>query len=503
MKRVLFGIILFSLLICAFSLNAYAKEAYIEEIPSNLKAENEAPVYFVVFEGEEYYVGGSTINGLNVETISAELSRLGISNVGGNTQYLIKYVFPSTMGESTVTTVDFNGGIKRSEYFKSFCGAYVLPSTVVNITDMNDCTAQLRSIDFGENNKIAVIPYCFASRSGNLREIKNFPKNLDIIEEQAFSGCGDAFSGELYINATSIKRKAFDNAIGIKVTGIVFGPKVNNIATEAFSTRELNKGSSGVKYIEFQGDITQITGIVNSAENQGAFYFKSGSQRNAYSSLVCIILSNPAQANCQGKTLQDYLPNVFFNSQSSNGGNPVMPKHNYGEYEVFYESYFKPGTMTSVCLDCENKMLGERLDPLFVDLGYSYSLVGDPSITYSIFVNYGAVSFFNARIKDNQKIREYGLLVANKELVGDSTFNEDMTEKTGAIHINFNMFGSNAYIDIKVINLVGEKNGVSYDYTDRELVLTAYCIVDGKALYLDDGEMKSTLGQGITYNSVK
>jgi hypothetical protein len=96
---------------------------------------------------------------------------------------------------------------------------------------MNDCSDQLRSIDFGKNNGITVIPYYFANRASRLREIKNFPTNLDVIDECAFSGCDLAFHGEMYINATTIKRKAFENAIGLDVTGIVFGPNVKNMAT--------------------------------------------------------------------------------------------------------------------------------------------------------------------------------------------------------------------------------------------------------------------------------
>ena len=89
-------------------------------------------------------------------------------------------------------------------------------------------------------------------------------KYLTSIEESAFAHC-ERLEGVLYINAVTIKKKAFDNGI-VNVDGIIIGKDTVNIATEAFSTLEKKNGSKNVKFIEFQGDVTKMN-IVASANN--------------------------------------------------------------------------------------------------------------------------------------------------------------------------------------------------------------------------------------------
>ena len=500
MKKFLLSLTLVLVLACSLALMINAKEAYIEEIPSNLRAENDTAKYFVVFEGEEYYTGGATINGLNNDNIKAELDRLGVASVGK--EYLTKLVFPNTLNGVSVERVDFDTGVKKNTYFNNTCGAYVLPEGVKAVTNMNDCSGQLRSIDFGKNNTITTIPYCFANKASNLREVKNFPTNLDVIDEYAFSGCDLAFHGEMYVNATTVKRKAFENAIGLDVTGIVFGPRVKNMQTEAFGTRE-KAGSINVKYIEFQGDITQITGIVASGDNVGAFYFEKGTQRNQYSSLVHIVLSNPAQADCLGKTFQDYLPRVYFNQASMNGGNIVVPSHTYLDSLVSYDNFFDYGSENSTCSDCGYTLSGKILNPIFVDRGYSCSQIGSCSIAFSVYIDYEALDYYNKHVSEENRIESYGLLAANKELVGNSAFDEMGQDKKGTVSASFNTFGQRSYVDIKVNNLKGVNvNGEDFDYTGKELFITAYCVVNGGVVYLDNGKMSDTLNTTVSYDSI-
>ena len=500
MKKIILTVVMVAILALSFALLVSAAGADIVDIPANLKSADDAKTKFVVFEGTEYYTfEGTTVSNLNNGAIKAELERLGVTSFGSSTPYLAKYIFPTyTPSGEKVTKVEFDSGVKKNDYFKNgACGAFVLPEYVTTITNINDHTSQIRSVDFGKNNTISEIPFYFLNNASNLREVLNFPTELDKIGEFAFSCCNLAFQGEMYINATNVGNKAFNNAIGLGVTGIVFGPRTKNMASESFSTLE-RSGSKNVRYIEFQGDVTQITGIIASGDNVGAFYFEKGTQRNAYSGLVCIILSNPAQADCAGKTFQDYLPNVYFNPQSKNGGNPVMPSHSYGEATVSYKNFFASGSLSSSCVDCGCTMDGVKLDPLFVDLGYSCSQVGSPSITYCISINYGAIEYFNANVSVEKVLGEYGIVIANKELVGNTAFNEDLTEKKGAYKASFNLFGDNAYVEFKVINLVGE----GYDYTDKELFLTTYFVINGEVSYYDGGKMTTTLTDSVTYNSV-
>ena len=496
MKKIILTLAVAMIALCAFVVTVGAQSAYTEEIPEILKTENDQAEYFVVFKGEEYYTGAASINGLNDSAIKAELDRLGISL---GSKYLAKYIFPEKMGDATVTKIDFNGGIKRNGYFSNACGAVVLPSTTNTVTDLNDCAGQLRLFDFGENNSITIIPSYFLGSATRLARLENFPAKLKVIEGNAFLRCS-AMKGELYINAETIKYKAFDNGIGLGVTGIVFGPDVKNIEGEAFSTRE-HSGSSNVKYIEFQCDITQLN-ITESGSNTGAFYFASGSQRNPYSGLVHIILSNPAQADCAGKTFQDYLPKVYFNANSASVGNPVAPTHNYGDAKIEYDSFFASGAMSKSCKDCEKSLTGASLDPIFNSLGYSCTKVGAPSLVFGIRINYQALEFYNSNVSNELKISEYGLLAANKELVGDCAF-DGTVAKRGTINANLMAHTTkNTIADIKITGLQGENNGVPFNHTDKELYLTAYVIVNGQVLYLDGNAQSATLSNAVTFNGL-
>lgn len=496
MKKIILTLAVALIALCAFVVTVGAQSAYIEEIPEILKTENDQAEYFVVFKGEEYYTGAASINGLNDGAIKAELDRLGISL---GSKYLAKYIFPEKMGETTVAKIDFNGGIKRNGYFSNACGAVVLPSTTKEVTDMNESAWQLRLLDFGKDNQITVIPYRFLGCATKLAKMENFPAHLTEISKQAFYKC-EGFKGELYVNAETIRFKAFENGIGLGVTGIVFGPDVKNIENEAFGTRE-SSGSINVQYIEFQCDITQLN-IVDSQENVGAFYFASGSQRNPYSGLVHIILSNPAQADCTGKTFQDYLPKVYFNANSASVGNPVAPTHNYGDAKIEYGSFFASGAMSKSCKDCDKSLTGASLDPIFNSLGYSCTKVGAPSIVFGIRIDYQALEFYNSNVSDEFKISEYGLLAANKELVGDCAF-DGTVAKRGTINANLMAHTTkNTIADIKITGLQGENNGVSFNHTDKELYLTAYVIVNGQVLYLDGNAQSATLSNTVTFNGL-
>ena len=388
MKKVLFVALMATLLVCAFALIVGAENAYIEAIPEELRFGSDDPAqYFVVFDGAEYVkVENDKIYDFDSDKIKAQLDALGVT-VG--TTHLLKVIFPEEINGTVIKTVDFNNSIKRNGYFSS-CGMVVLPSTMTTVTDMNNNASQLRAIDFSSTSGLKELPYLFAGNAEKLRKMYNFPTALDTIAKQAFSGC-NGFNGELYVNATTILFKAFENGIGLDVTGIVFGPRVTNIDNEAFGTRE-KPGSKNVKYIEFQNDITQMS-IADSYDNHGSFYFLGGSQRYPYSSLTCIILSNPAQADCDGKTFQDYFPKVYFNEASKTVGNPVYSTHGYGEKAVSYASFFANGTMSATCQRCAKSESGTALDPIFKSLGYSCNVAGTPSITFGMKIDYEALDF--------------------------------------------------------------------------------------------------------------
>ena len=429
-------ILLFIALICLFAISSSAKEAELEEIPAHLKGSNDQAQYFIVFDGEEYYKNSAAprefeLYGLNTETIAAQIATLStkqgedIESLLG-TKYLTKFIFPETMGENKaeITYLYLNhSDLKFKRYFNGVCGAIVIPSTVTQIGDMNDTTSQLRSIEFPVDTKITAIPECFARYAEKLREVKNFPRYLPGgISSQAFCNCYYAFSGELYLNATNINNKAFDNALS-QVTGITFGPLTTTLANESLSIGAEKKLGSQIKYLEFECDITKLNINVSDNSCHGAFYFglTSGSPREPLANLECIILSHPAQAKTPaGTTFQSFFTyDVYFNTSAEN---IVTTSHNWGSTTMNYESYKDNGVKSTICQDCE-KAQTTTLPAIFSPIGYSTRDNGT-GILCDYKVNVAALAEYNSYLgKGNELV--FGIILANANTFGDSFIGAD------------------------------------------------------------------------------
>ncbi len=423
MKKLLFSLIL-GLIIC-FSLIFTTNAASItfEPIPDDLKHSDDPETLnqFVVIADEAFYVGsGSTINNLNTEAIAAAFTEAGISVNDLGVKYLTKFIIPDTYNGQTVTYADVNNNkaFKGSVYFKNVAGYVKFPSNVLTINDMNDATSNLRCIDFGENNNISVIPGSLANAAGKLKRLLNMPDNLTKIGSQAFRNCrslsGD-MEGVLYINASTIENKAFDNAL-MNVNAIIFGENVSSLAAESFSVGELN--SVGVKYIEFKGNVENINfSKCEEGTYNGAFYFhpNSGSQRKPYSNLTCIILSHPdnqAKITEGTTTFRDFQPNVYFKS----GDNLVFKAHEVGNPVVNYSSYLKAGTLESSCTRC-NKGAIEELEPLFEFKGFSVPENGEIAVLVTYVPNFNAINLYESLTKNTVS---YGVVAASVDNLGEN-----------------------------------------------------------------------------------
>lgn len=447
-KKILIFLMLLTMVACLLAIGVSAKEAYVEKVPSNLVSEGEALEYFIVLDGEEYFnAGGATLESLNAENIASALDALvakgeykdAVTALG--TKYMLKLVFPGSVNGTQITHVYMNNnGFKTNSYFSKYCGAIVYAPTHKTTGDANDHSGNIRSIDFGENSQITQIPLCYMNKAGNLRELKNFPKYLTSIEESAFAHC-ERLEGVLYINAVTIKKKAFDNGI-VNVDGIIIGKDTVNIATEAFSTLEKKNGSKNVKLIEFQGDVTKMN-IVASANNQGAFYFAGGTQRNQYSGLTCLVLSHPDNQSLikEGTTFQSFLPNVYFNEASKSEGNIVIKGHNYKE-AFSYTSYLECGTKSGVCMDCGFVNEGTAINPIFTCLGYSTPEDGRGGIVIGFIVDNEALKAYK---ENTGKTLEFGVFaIAQKNLAGD-VLNSDGSATQGAIKAEISSRGVGSF----------------------------------------------------------
>ena len=500
-KKIFLMLAIMAMLVCLFAITASAKEAYLEPIPENLLWENDAATHFIVFDDEKYYTGsGSTLNQLNVEKIEESLASLGISSEDIGKTYLTKFVFPAYLNGTLLTYIDVNSSVKTNKYFKHVCGYVSFPGTMTKTHDMNDCVNQLRGIDFGENSQLTVIPYCFANKATQLKEVKNFPTaKLEIIEGDAFNSAKQAFRGELVINAKTIKQSAFNNATTF-VTSLIFGENVERIETQAFSvtSRETGLGNPHLEYIEFKSDVSKIA-----TTSYGPFYFElGGSSRSEYTSLKCIVLSNEEnkKAMANGATIfNDIAPNSYIRFLLDETKEIIYSSHaiDYENATISYESFIENGTLTSYCTRC-NKAETVSTDPLFTCLGYSAAENGDGGIAVGYTVNKTAINTYEefANVSLN-----FGVFAISQEKLGTGDiFDENGILAANAISFDVTDYEYSAFV-LKIVGFTEAQKEV-------KLAMGAYVAVnDGEKTtysYMQDDKAGEKVGNYyfVSYNTI-
>ena len=433
-RKLLLFLTMIAVLVCVFAISVSAKSVYLESIPDELKAENDTFTHFVVFEEEKYFTGsGSTFNGLNDSVMDADMAAAGIDKSKIGTEYLTRYNFPAYMGETLITYVNLNS-MKTHKYFKHVCGYIQLEGTVNKVHDMNECVNQLRCVDFGENSQITAIPLCFANQARRMASVKNLPRNL-----------------------TSIGQDAFNNAVS-NVTHLILGPKVKSIGTQAltvlFAIQHHNEiptfyAPEDIKpalvSIEFQCDVSQIK-FANQGVNSGAFYFPTTTGRAPYEKLTTIILSHPDNAKyvTEGSVFNDFTAdgiNILFND-SDGLDDYVTAKHNFTILDgISYESYTEEGKKTMKCADC-GAISYKSVAPLFTCLGYSAAEYGDMmSVNYR--VNEKAISEYEEAT--GEKV-SYGVFAVLADKIGtDDIFGADGKALEGVIAADITGAGFNLF----------------------------------------------------------
>jgi len=438
-RKLLLSLAIITVLACAFAISVSAKSVYLESIPDELKAENDTFTHFVVFEEAEYFVSSdNTISGLNGDKMDADMASAGIDKSKIGTEYLTRFNFPAYVGENLITYVNLNS-MKTHKYFKNVCGYIQLEGTVNKVHDMNECVSELRCIDFGENSQVTEIPLCFANWARKMASVKNFPRNLTTIGNDAFNSCYGAFRGELYISATTIGANAFNNAIS-NVTHLILGPNVKTIGKQAltvlFAIQHHNEiptfyAPEDIKpalvSIEFQCDVSQIN-FAYQGNNSGSFYFPATTPRSPYEKLETIILSHPNNAKyvTEGSIFNDFTAdgvNILFND-SDGLDDYVTAKHNFTILDgISYESYTEEGKKTMKCADC-GAISYKSVAPLFTCLGYSAPEDGRGGVAIGYTVNNEAIKEYT---EATGKTLKYGVFVVLKDKLGDN----DVFDKNG------------------------------------------------------------------------
>ncbi len=501
MKKSLIFVLLVALIMCVLVVSASAKTVYLEEIPEELKIPNDTATHFVVLEDEAYFTGsGSTINGLNTDKITEDMTSAGIDTSKLGTEYLTKLIIPSTFGGSTVTAVGFNGAFKENTYFWGKVGYIRMPGTVATVTDMNQATEQLRYFDFGENSQVTEIPFCFMSSSTEIMLIENFPRNLTTIGEQAFNCCYGAFRGELYLNAKTINVSAFNNSLSF-VTKLILGPNTQNIGRQSLCVRlsevpdqcEPADHAVSITEIVFECDVSAVT-FANQGNDTGSFYF-TGNTRSPYSKLEKIVLAHPnnEKAYFEGAIFNDFTADgvtILFND-SDGLDDYVTVYHSFDTPKgISYTSLLQEGVKTTECSKC-GATTEDKVNPVFEFLGYSYKLSStNGGLACGYKVDKDALEQY---ISLSGKEIEFGLVMFNPN--SDGARNSEVVFKNGSLAFTEKALQIKIE-DIKysIINIL--VNGFSDESADVELVIAFYVneiTTDG-----DTTTYNTTFAQGTT-----
>ena len=482
MKKMTVFALMLAVVALVFAVGIFAKDVYLEPIPDELKVTGDTATHFVVFEEEKYFsYSGGTISGLNNSVMEEDMSAAGIDASLIGSTYITRFNFPAYCGGTLITYVNLNA-IKTNKYFRGVCGYVQLAGTVNKVHDMNECTTQLRCIDFGKDSQVSVIPLMFCPNSRKLLSIKNFPRNLTSVESQAFNGCYGAFRGELYLNATTVNDLAFNNAIS-NVTSLILGPNIKTLGRQSLCVR-LNEFSSfyypndgliAIKSIEFQCDVSKVNFYAQGVDI-GVFYFPVNTDRSPYSHLKCIVLSHPDNASkvVEGSVFNDFTAEgvtILFNDRDGLD-DFVTTSHSYSSSEVYYESYLKEGEFRAICDKCQRKE-ATSIPAFFTCLGYSKNLNGG-DVVLGFAVNKSAVNEYAP------ESFSYGLFAASKtKLRGEYAFDNNGEARDGVIKADM----TKAVYDIIQIKVTGL---ITDDYKNAQLALGAYVIEgeDVKISYL-------------------
>lgn len=420
-RKLIFMLALISLFTCLLVCTVSAEDAYLQPIPEGLTIADDTVTHLIVFEESKYFSvqNGSTINGLNTDQMVADMNTAGIDTTKIGTEYLIRYNFPKTINETLITKIDLNT-FKGNEYFNDVCGYIQFPNTVTSTSDVRDCCSQLRCIDFGENSGLTSIPnyFCTDSAGSKLLSVKNFPTSLTSIGIEAFNGCYGAFSGDLYVNATSISNGAFNNAIA-NVTSITFGPLVESMGNQSFTVRmaELTSCKPSDSTIQIR-KIVFLAKASNITFNQNAFYFDGTWARSPYSNLEKIVLSHIEDEKLvkENDIFSQYTTSVVAFDDNTED-DYVITYHDFSILnDISYDSFLKAGNEINKCSKCGVTSVGDETEALFKCIGFSYFEGERGGITISFAVNKGAISNYTTK---TSKTLEYGLFATLDSKIGE------------------------------------------------------------------------------------
>lgn len=166
--------------------------------------------------------------------------------------------------------------------------------------------------------------------------------------------------------------------------------------------------------------------------------------------------------------------------------------HDHSKTVITYENGFMAKGVKAI--KCSNASCCSALEEteealaIFVFRGYSYSLAGTGSFISSFAVNHSALEAYNNAT--SERIESYGVFaVLEKNVVNNDPFAD------GVKNAVVEYFGKQH--DIFEMKLSGLKEN-----NDVALFCTAYVTVNGKNLFVDNGELKETLETSVTFDEI-
>ena len=153
---------------------------------------------------------------------------------------------------------------------------------------------------------------------------------------------------------------------------------------------------------------------------------------------------------------------------------------------VHYDNYFEGGCVTDSCYCGKSIPRSEKtLDPVFVSLGISVTeaISLGSSVTQGFIVNKDALALLGEDV-------DYGFVFhVNKNGTAYSPFESERVISDSLMDSDYRFF------EVKIVN-------IATDNSDALLVFCAYLYVNGKYVYIDNGQTLDTV-VGRSYNGLK
>ena len=289
---------------------------------------------------------------------------------------------------------------------------------------------------------------------------------------------------DCYFSAENVVVVSLADSVSMKRTGI-FSNKGSTFYCKSYGTNDYSNDSKvTINYIS-SGDAT----------NYGACGIDCSVTLASDNSIVAV--STPVHTWGEGTINVEYCPigsvsdfECNYCAATKTEGEGV--EHDHTLSVIIYENGFMNKGIKAI--KCSNSECSSKLEeteealPIFLFRGYSYSLTGTGSFISSFAVNHKALNEYNEASEN--KIESYGVFAVGASNVKD---NDPFAEGTKCARVEY--FGKKYDIFEMKLSGLAENN-------DVPLYCTAYVTVGGKNLFVDNGELKDTLENALTFDEV-